>query len=133
MSPTLICSRAVAKRRALPWTLLRFPMCGAAVADTLWSGIGESKTTHPMMMTCPVIGQAGGGVVADEQRRQSLRLQTCQAKPGAEDAPEPLGHPSTWSDPHRKGSKSQNKLQKCLLTSLLADTQHATMSTCRLS
>ena len=61
-----------------------------------------------MMTTFPIIGQAGGGAVADEQRRQSPRLQTCQAGPGAEDAPGPLGHPSLGSDPHREGSKSQN-------------------------
>ena len=46
-----------------------------------------------MMTTCPII--AG---------------QTCQAGPGGEDAPEPLGHPSLGSDPHREGSESQNIL-----------------------
>ena len=62
-----------------------------------------------VMTTCPIIGQAGGGAVADEQRRQSPRLQTCQAGPGIEDAQEPLGHPSLGSDPHSEGSKSQNR------------------------
>ena len=71
------------------------------------------------MTTCPIIGQAVGGAVADEQRRQSPRLQTFQAGPGAEYAPEPLGHPNLGSDPHREGSKSQNILLKWFLTNLL--------------
>ena len=121
MSPTFNCSRAVTRRRALPWTLLRSPTCGVAVAGTLWSGIGESKRSPRAMTTCPIIGQAVGGAVADEQRRQSPRLQTCQAGPGfgAEYAPEPLGHPNLGSDPHREGSKSQNILLKRFLTILL--------------
>ena len=61
-----------------------------------------------MMTARPIIGQAGGGAVADEQRRQSPRLQICQAGPVAEDAPEPLGHPSLGSNPLLEGSKSQN-------------------------
>ena len=126
--PTLNCSRAVTRRRALPLTLLRAPTCGVAVASTLWSGIGESKRSPRVMTTCPIIGQVGGGAVADEQRRQSPRQQTCQAGPGAEGAPEPLGHPRQGSDPHREGSKSQNILLKLFWTSLskncfLADTQ----------
>ena len=80
-------------------------------AGTLWFGIGESKRSHRVMTACPIIGQAGGGAVTDKQRRQSPQLQTCQAGLGAEDAPEPLGHPSLGSDPHRQGSKSQNTTQ----------------------
>ena len=34
------------------------------------------------------------------------------------DAPEPLGHPSLGSDPHRKGSESQNIILERFLTSL---------------
>ena len=111
------------RRRALPWTLLRSPTCGVAFAGTLWS-----RRSPRAMAICPIIGQAGGGAVADEQRRQSPRLQTCQAGPGAKDVPEPLGHPSVGSDPHREVSKSQNILLKWFSTSLikncfLADTQ----------
>ena len=104
--------------RALPGTLLRSATCGFANAGKLWSGMGESKTTHPVMTTCPIIGQAGGGAVADEQRRQLPPLQTCQIETGAENALELLVHPSLGSDPHRKGSKSQNELLKRFLTSL---------------
>ena len=123
MSPTLNCSRAVTRSRALPWTLVPSPTCGVAVAGTLWS-----RRSPRAMTTCPIIGQAGGGAIADEQRRQSPRLQACQARSGAEDAPEPQGHPSLGSDPPREGSKSQNVLLKWFLTSLLincflADTQ----------
>ena len=64
MSLALICSRAVTRRRALPWTLLRFPTCGVAVAvaDTLWPGMAESSTHEARVMTtlCPITGQAGG-------------------------------------------------------------------------
>ena len=81
--------------------------------------MGESKTTHPVMTTCPIIGQAAGGAVVDQQRSQSPRLETCQAGPGSEDAPQLLGHPSLGWDPHRESSKSQNILLKWFLTSLL--------------
>ena len=128
MSPTLNCSRAVTRMRALLWTLLHSPTCGVAIAGTLWSGMVESKGSPRVMTTCPIIGQAAGGAVADEQRRRSPQLQTCQAGPGTEDAPEPPGHPNLGSDLHREGSKSQNILLKRFLTSLLkncflADTQ----------
>ena len=72
-----------------------------------------------MMTARPINGQAGGGAVADEQRPQSPRLQICQAGPVAEDAPEPLGHPSLGSNHLLEGSKYQNILQKWFMTSLL--------------
>ena len=120
----LNCSRAVTRRRALPWTLLRSHTCRVAIAGTLWSGMGETKRSPRVMTTV-------GDAVADEQHRRSPRLQTCQAGPGAKDAPVRLGHPSLGSDPHREGSKFQNKLLQ-FLTSLLenfflAVTQQANM------
>ena len=74
----------------------------------LWDALGHAVVGDgriEAMRTCPIIGQAGVGAVADEQRRQSPRLQTSQAGPVAEDAPEPLGHPNLGSDPHREGFK----------------------------
>ena len=62
---------------------------------------------------------SGWGRSRDEQRRQSPRLQTYQAGPGAKDAPEPLGHLSVGSDLHREVSKSQNILLKWFSTSLI--------------
>ena len=62
---TLNYSWAVTRRRALAWPLFRSPTCGVAVAITLWSGMGESKRSPWAMTTCPIIGQAGGGAVAD--------------------------------------------------------------------
>ena len=119
MSLTLICSRSVARRRALPRTLLRFHACGGAVTGTLWSGMSKSSTPPAMTMTlCRIIGRAGGGAVADEQRRQSPGLPICQAGLKAEDA-EPLGHPSLGSEPPRKCSKSRNLLLNWFMISLL--------------
>ena len=83
VSPISSCSWAATRRRALPWTLL----LGRRHA-VVWDGRIEEVTST----TCPIIVQAGGGAVADEQRQQSPRLQTCQAGTGDEDAPEPLGY-----------------------------------------
>ena len=66
-----------------------------------------------LMVLCPVIGQARGGAVADEQRRQVSGLLNCQAGfVAAVEEPEPLGHPSLGSDPPRKDSKPQKTLLK---------------------
>ena len=80
------------------------------------------SSTHPATVMTTVgllLGQAGGGAVPDEQRRQSPELQTCQAGPEVEDAAKPLGHPSLGTDPRRKSSKTHNILLKLFLTSLL--------------
>ena len=111
--------RSISDFELFSWPLLHSPMCGVAVAGTLWPGMAELSTTHPVMTTVgPIIGKAGGDAVADEQRRQSPGLQTCQAGLEAEDAAESLRHPSLGSDPRPKGSKSQNILLKVFLTSL---------------
>ena len=86
-----------------------------AVVGTLWSMMVISTFT-----LCPIIGQAGRGGVADEQRHKSPGLLICQAGlEAAVEEPEPLGHPSLVSDPPRKVSKSQKILLKHFITSLL--------------
>ena len=64
--------------------------------------------------TLPYNWASGRGAVADQQRRQSPGLQTCQAGLEAEDAAKPLGHPSLGSDP-----QSQNILLKWFMSNLL--------------
>ena len=80
----------------------------------------------PLMELCPIIGQAGGGAVTDEQRRQSSGLLIYQTGlEAAVEAPEPLGHPSLWPDHPRKGSKCITKtvhdkffLENCFLVQM---------------
>ena len=120
VSPTSICSRAVTRRRALLWTLLRSHTCGVAVAYTLWSGIGESKTTHPVMTTCPTIGQAGG-----PQSRTSSAVNRRDCKPARPDQSHVLAQ-SHIAQPHQIISmfqklKSQNILLKYFMTRFLLE------------
>ena len=93
----------------------------STASSTLWPGMAESSTHSATVMTtlCPIIGQAGGDAVADDQRRQSPGPQSCQAGLKVEDGAEALGHPSLGSDFRRKRSKYQNKLLKWFMTSLL--------------
>ena len=91
-----------------------------AVVGTLWSMMVISTPPAMTFTLCPIIGQAGRGGVADEQRHKSPGLLICQAGlEAAVEEPEPLGHPSLVSDPPRKVSKSQKILLKQFMTSLL--------------
>ena len=77
----------------------------------LLSGSDEEESIVLDALAFSYVRGRGHAVVWDGRIEQVSSSSSDDDLPGRardEDAPEPLGHPSLGSDPHREGSKSQN-------------------------